>query len=210
MNVHLERLHGEYGAWLYSILFLIVFVETGLVLMPFLPGDSLLFAAGALAGSGALDITTVMVLLVLAALIGDSTNYWLGRLVGPRIARLINPKHLERTRAYFETYGGKTIIIARFIPIVRTMCPFVAGIGRMPYGLFVAYGIAGAVLWVSVCCLAGYFFGQWEIVKKNFSLVILAIIFISVLPAFVEIIRARRSAGSPLPSQTAESADKSG
>jgi membrane-associated protein len=187
----------EYGTQIYLILFLIVFVETGLVVMPFLPGDSLLFAAGALAASGTLEIGWLLPILVLAALTGDNVNYAIGKFLGPRLlksekSRFLNRKHLDRTHAYFDKYGGKTIIMARFIPIVRTFTPFVAGIGAMTYPRFLAYSVAGALLWVGSCTTLGYFFGGLSIVKKNFELVVIAIVLISVLPAFFEYLKHRR------------------
>lgn len=201
--LHLDRHLGEivrdYGTWTYLILFVIIFCETGLVFTPFLPGDSLLFAAGALAGAGVLNIGLLFVLLTTAAIIGDNTNYAIGRFLGTRIlhartARLIKKEHLERTHTFFERYGTKTIIIARFVPIIRTFTPFVAGLGHMTYRRFLPYDIAGGVLWVGSCTFAGYFFGGLEIVKKNFSLVILAIIVISLIPAVVSVVNARLAA----------------
>lgn len=199
INAHLDELVRNYGTWVYVILFLIVFAETGLVVTPFLPGDSLLFAIGALCGVGSLDLTTCIVLILAAAILGDTVNYWVGHWVGPKVfraksSRWLNPKHLERTHAFMERYGGKAIIIARFVPIVRTFAPFVAGIGRMTYGRFMAYNVVGAVLWVGIFIPAGYFFGNLPVVKKNFSLVILAIIFVSMLPGVFEYLRHRRSA----------------
>ncbi len=196
--LHLDRHLGEvfqtYGTWTYLILFTIVFCETGLVVTPFLPGDSLLFAAGALAGAGSLDIRLVAVSLGLAAFAGDNTNYWIGRLLGPRIlhserSRFLNRKHLDRTHAFFERYGGKTIIMARFVPIVRTFTPFVAGIGAMTYPRFMVYSMAASALWIGVCVGGGYFFGGLPFVRGHFSLVVLGIILISVAPGMVEIVR---------------------
>jgi membrane-associated protein len=196
LDKHLTEVIGQYGGWTYLILFLIVFCETGLVVTPILPGDSLLFAAGALAALGSLNVFWLFVLLSIAAIAGDTINYWAGHWVGPKIfsrenVRFLNKKHLERTHAFYEKYGGKTIIIARFIPIVRTFAPFVAGIGSMTYGRFIAYNVIGGIAWVGICVFAGYFFGNLEIVKKNFSLVIIAIVLISVLPMAVEFIRHR-------------------
>lgn len=198
LDHHLNEIIGQYGTWTYLILFLIVFCETGLVVMPFLPGDSLLFAAGAFAALGSLNVFWLLVLLTIAAIAGDTINYWVGYWVGPKIfhrenVRFLNKKHLERTHRFYEKYGGKTIIIARFIPIVRTFAPFVAGIGRMSYWRFIAYNVGGGVAWVAICVFAGYFFGNLEIVKKNFSLVIIAIVLISVLPMLVEYLRHRAS-----------------
>lgn len=202
LDDHLDRLTQEYGVWTYSILFAIIFLETGLVVTPFLPGDSLLFAAGAIAGRGTLSPALLFVLLTIAGVIGDSVNYAIGKWLGPRVlrsetARWLNRKHLDRTHAFFEKYGGKTIIIARFVPIVRTFAPFVAGIGAMTYPKFFAYNVIGAALWVSICVYAGYFFGQMEVVKRNFELVVLAIIFVSLLPVMFEVLRHRTAARSP-------------
>jgi len=196
LNVHLDTLVSDYGAWVYAILFLIVFCETGLVVTPFLPGDSLLFAAGAIAAGGKLDIFLLILLLLAGAIAGDTANYWIGNLAGnklvARFPRLIQKKHLDRTHDFFERYGGKTIIIARFVPIVRTFAPFVAGIGQMTYTRFMSFNVVGALLWVLLLVPAGYFFANVSFVKKNFSLVILAIIFLSILPAVFEFWRARR------------------
>lgn len=193
---HLEQLIQQYGAWTYAMLFGIIFAETGLVFAPFLPGDSLLFAAGAFAARGALNFPLLLALLTIAGVLGDSVNYSIGRLFGTRIiarfeGRLIKREHLERTHEFFERYGGKTIIIARFVPIVRTLAPFVAGIGAMNYSKFVLYNVVGGILWVLICVGAGYMFGGLEFVKKNFEIVVLAIIFVSILPAIIEYWRAR-------------------
>lgn len=206
LDQHLNDIIGQYGTWTYLILFLIVFCETGLVVMPFLPGDSLLFAAGAFAALGSLNVFWLCLLLSIAAIAGDTINYWVGHWVGPKIfhrenVRFLNKKHLERTHGFYEKYGGKTIIIARFIPIVRTFAPFVAGIGRMSYWRFIAYNVVGGVAWVAICVFAGYFFGNLEIVKKNFTLVVIAIVLISVLPMLVEYIRHRASRPSTNVSQ---------
>jgi membrane-associated protein len=194
VDQHLQVIIQSYGGWTYLILFLIIFCETGLVVTPFLPGDSLLFAAGAFAATGVLDVGLLFVLLSIAAIAGDTVNYWMGNMVGPRVfrkeqVRFLNKKHLERTHQFYERHGGKTIIIARFMPIIRTFAPFVAGIGQMTYARFVLYNVAGGLLWIAICLFAGYFFGNLPIVKQNFSLVILAIIIISVLPALIEFIR---------------------
>lgn len=198
LNVHLDQLVAEYGVWVYAIMFVIVFCETGLVFTPFLPGDSLLFAAGALAASGRLNVALLVGLLTVAAILGDSVNYWIGRTAGEglqrRFPRLIRRQHLDKTHDFFERYGGKTIVIARFVPIVRTFAPFVAGAGHMTYGRFMTFNVVGGVLWVVVCTVAGYLFGNLAIVQENFSLVILVIILISLLPAVVEFVRARRRA----------------
>ncbi|HKY33754.1 MAG TPA: DedA family protein [Candidatus Polarisedimenticolia bacterium] len=198
LDRHLTELVSQYGAWTYVILFLIVFCETGLVVTPFLPGDSLLFAAGALAGTGAFDVRLLIVLLTAAAILGDTVNYQIGHRIGPRVftqghSRWFRKEHLDRTHRFFETYGGKTIVIARFVPIVRTFAPFVAGVGSMTYSRFLAYNVIGGIVWVVSFVLAGYWFGSREIVKKNFSLVIVAIVVLSLLPAVVEYLRARRA-----------------
>jgi membrane-associated protein len=197
LDRYLKDLVPEYGIWIYALLFLIIFCETGLVVTPILPGDSLLFAIGALAGTGALNLWAILLLLTVAAILGDTVNYWIGHLVGPKMfkwegSRWLNRKHLDKTHQFYERYGGKTIVIARFVPIVRTFAPFVAGIGRMGYARFMTYNVAGGVLWVFSMTLAGYFFGGLPIVKKNFSLVILFIIFLSILPAIIEFLRERR------------------
>jgi membrane-associated protein len=196
LNRHLDQLVADYGLWVYAILFLIVFCETGLVITPFLPGDSLLFAAGAIAANGRMNVVFLMGLLIVAAILGDTVNYWIGRLAGEKLQRrwprLIRREHLDRTHAFFERYGGKTIIIARFVPIVRTFAPFVAGAGSMSYGRFMFYNVAGGILWVVTCTLAGYFFGNLKVVQDNFTLVILAIIILSILPAVFEFWRERR------------------
>jgi membrane-associated protein len=194
----LEDIIKNYGFWTYLILFLIIFAETGLVITPFLPGDSLLFAAGTFAAGRGLNVWLLFILLSVAAIIGDTVNYWIGHYVGPRVfykddVRFLNKKYLERTHAFYEKYGGKTIIIARFIPIIRTFAPFVAGIGSMTYWRFITYNVVGGILWVGICVFAGYFFGNIPIVKNNFSIVIIVIIFISVLPVIVEFIRHRMS-----------------
>jgi membrane-associated protein len=193
LNTHLDALVLQYGMWVYAILFLIVFCETGLVVTPFLPGDSLLFAVGALAAGGKLDIWLVMFILLLAATIGNTVNYWVGRFAGRKLAekfpRLIKKKHLDRTHAFYERYGGKTIIITRFVPIVRTFAPFVAGFGTMTYPRFTAFNIAGALLWVGLIVPAGYFFGNLPAVKSNFGYVVIGIIVVSMLPMVVEIVR---------------------
>ncbi|HKX32187.1 MAG TPA: DedA family protein [Blastocatellia bacterium] len=199
LDQHLDALVRTYDTWTYAILFLIIFCETGLVVTPFLPGDSLLFAIGAISAKGSLDLFWVIILLTIAAIIGDTVNYWVGNMIGPRVfssstSRWLNRKHLERTHEFYEKYGGKTIIIARFIPIIRTFAPFVAGIGKMSYGKFLLYNVVGGILWICLFLFAGYFFGNIPVVKRNFTLVIFAIIVISVLPAVIEYLRARREA----------------
>jgi membrane-associated protein len=199
LDQHLAEVIQQYGGYTYALLFLIVFLETGLVVTPLLPGDSLLFAAGSFAGLGALSLWPLFFLLSAAAILGDTVNYAIGAYLGPRVfhfpkSRFFNPEHLKRTHAFYEKYGGKTIIIARFVPIIRTFAPFVAGIGAMSYARFLAYNVVGGFLWVSACLFAGYFFGNLPFVKKNFSLVILAIVVISILPAGVEYLRHRLAA----------------
>jgi membrane-associated protein len=197
-DTHLVELVSHYGTFSYAILFAIIFCETGLVVTPFLPGDSLLFAVGALSAKGALNVYTIAFLLMLAAILGDSTNYWIGYFVGPKVfksesSRWLNRAHLERTHAFYEKYGVKTVIIARFMPIVRTFAPFVAGIGRMNYLRFLTFSVFGSFLWIGSFVTAGYLFGNIPVVKQNFTLVVLAIIFVSILPALIEAVRARRS-----------------
>jgi membrane-associated protein len=202
LDRHLNEWAGQMGPWLYVVLFAIVFCETGLVITPFLPGDSLLFAVGALAATtgSPIDVTLVIVLLCAAGILGDAVNYAIGRRVGPAIfsrerSRLLNKEHLLKAHRFYEKHGGKTIIIARFIPIIRTFAPFVAGIGEMSYRRFAAFNVVGAVAWVVSFTMAGYWFGDLPFVKKNFPLVILAIIVISVIPAVIEFWRARRPTG---------------
>lgn len=202
VDEYLRDLVEMYGGWIYAILFAIVFAETGLVVTPFLPGDSLLFAAGALAATGALDVTVASIVVLAAAIIGDAVNYAIGRSIGrqlvrraetdPRWRRWINPAYVARAHEFFERHGGKAIVLARFMPIVRTFVPFVAGIGEMSYPKFAFYNIAGAVLWVGICVGAGYAFGNVPVVRDNFSLVAIGIVVVSVLPMVVEFIRYRR------------------
>jgi len=197
LDVHLQTAIQQYGVWTYLILFLIIFCETGLVVTPILPGDSLLFAAGALAAGGALDIVWLFLLLSVAAVLGDAVNYAIGHFMGPKVfsrehSRFLKKEYLDRTHQFYEKYGGKTIIIARFVPIVRTFAPFVAGVGSMTYWRFASYNLIGGVLWIAVCLFAGYAFGNLPLVKDNFTLVILAIIFISILPGLIEWARQRQ------------------
>lgn len=195
IDVHLVEITAQYGMWSYAILFLIVFAETGLVVTPFLPGDSLLFAAGALSALGTLNIWVMMALLFVAAVLGDAVNYHIGKAMGPKVLsgryRFLKKEYLDKTQAFYDKYGVKTIVIARFVPIVRTFAPFMAGVGNMNYARFFTYNVIGAALWVLICCLAGYFFGNMPFVKKNFGLVVLGIIFVSVLPMAIEILRAK-------------------
>ena len=198
LDTHLGHLIQQYHSWIYAILFTIIFCETGLVVTPFLPGDSLLFAAGAFAAAGSLKLAWLLLLLAAAAILGDTANYWIGHYVGPKVfhkekTRFFKKKYLERTHAFYEKYGGQTIIIARFVPIIRTFAPFVAGIGRMTYWRFISFNVIGGLAWVALFVLAGYFFGNLPFVKKNFSLVIMAIILISLVPGFVEVIRHRKN-----------------
>ncbi len=198
LDKHLQALVVSHGAWIYLILFLIVFCETGLVVTPFLPGDSLLFVAGAVAAAGGMDIHLMMLLLIIAAVLGDAVNYGVGHYIGPRIfshreSRWLNPAHLQRAHDFYEKYGGKTIIIARFVPIVRTYAPFVAGAASMTYARFALFNVSGAVLWVVSLGYAGYFFGNLPFIKNNLTLVILGIIFLSILPGIIEILRQRRA-----------------
>ena len=189
IDVHLGQIISSYGLATYVILFVIIFIETGLVFTPILPGDSLLFAAGAFAALGSLNIFSILILLIIAAILGDTCNYWIGHFFGqklvdnPRVP--INKAHIEETQKFFDKHGGKTIILARFVPIVRTFAPFVAGIGKMSYKHFISYNVIGGVVWVSIATLAGYFFGNIPFVKENFSLIILVVILISVLPMVI-------------------------
>jgi membrane-associated protein len=198
LDRHLGQLIQDFGPWTYLILFLVVFCETGLVVTPFLPGDSLLFALGVFCANGALDLGWTLALLTLAAILGDTVNYAIGAKVGPAVfregrGRFFKREHLERTHAFYERHGGKTIILARFMPIIRTFAPFVAGIGRMDYPKFLAYNVIGAVVWVAGFLLLGFYFGNIPVVKRNFTLVILVIVVLSVLPGVVEYLRHRRS-----------------
>jgi membrane-associated protein len=196
VDKHLANIITEYGTQTYVILFLVIFIETGFVIMPFLPGDSLLFATGAVVAMDALNLYAILGLLILASVLGDNVNYWIGRSVGKRAftSSWINHQHLEKAQAFYDKYGAKTIVLARFVPIVRTFAPFVAGVGKMPYAYFFSFSLLGGVSWVSICTLAGYFFGAIPIVKKNFELVVLAIILISILPVLIEVWKARKSA----------------
>ena len=197
LDQYLSHIIRDYGVWSYLLLFLIIFCETGLVITPILPGDSLLFAAGTFAAGGALDPLWLFVLLSIAAVAGDSVNYWVGNLIGPKIfhrekVRFFKKEYLERTHTFYERHGGKTIIIARFIPIIRTFAPFVAGIGQMTYLRFFAYNVIGGLSWIAIFVFGAYFFGNIPVVKRNFTLVIVAIIIISILPGVIEFLRQRR------------------
>ncbi len=197
LDVHLDLAIRDYGIWTYGILFLIIFLETGLVVFPFLPGDSLLFAGGTFAALGSLDVWWLVIFLSIAAIAGDTVNYWIGYTTGPKVfsrekSPFLNKKHLHRTHQFYEKYGGKTIIIARFIPIIRTFAPFVAGIGSMTYGRFIIYNISGGISWVLIFVFGGYFFGNIPFIRHNFSLVIIAIILLSILPGIIEFLRHRK------------------
>jgi membrane-associated protein len=196
LDVHLAEFVAQHGVWVYALLFGIVFCETGLVVTPFLPGDSLLFVAGAVAAAGDMSIAAVIATLIGAALCGDNCNYWIGRWIGPRVfhferSRWFNPAHLARAHAFYERHGGKTIILARFVPIVRTYVPFIAGVGAMPYLRYLAFCVSGALAWVGSICTAGYFFGNIPAVRQNLTIVILVIVAISVSPGFIAWLRAR-------------------
>lgn len=196
LDAHLSEIIAAYGLWTYAILFLIVFCETGLVVTPFLPGDSLLFAAGTFAGLGSLELPALLVLLTVAAILGDSVNYAIGRAIGPRIFRqnscFLNHNHLERTRRFYGVHGAKTIVLARFLPIIRTFAPFVAGIGSMKYETFVFYNITGGMAWVLLFLVAGYGFGNIPVVRDHFSAVIMGIVVVSVMPMVIEYLRSKR------------------
>jgi membrane-associated protein len=193
LDRHLDWVIRTYGIWTYAILFLIIFCETGLVITPFLPGDSLLFAAGTFVSLGSLNMGFLTVLLSLAAIAGDTVNYWIGHVMGPKVftrenSRLLNKEHLERTHRFYQKYGGKTIILARFIPIIRTFAPFVAGIGVMAYKRFIAFNVIGGISWIFLFVLSGYYFGNIPFVRNNFIFVIIAIILISILPLVIEVL----------------------
>jgi membrane-associated protein len=201
--IHLDKylpiLINFFGPWTYLILFLVIFIETGVVIMPFLPGDSLLFAAGAVCAlpGTILDVKLLYVILAVAAVLGDTANYWIGHFIGPKVfnsnSRFLKREYLEKTQAFYEKHGGKTILLARFIPIIRTFAPFVAGVGKMRYGYFISYNVFGGLLWTALFIFAGYFFGNVPFIQKNFSLVIVAIVVISVLPGVFEFLRNRKS-----------------
>jgi membrane-associated protein len=194
LDEHLANIINQYGVWTYAILFLIIFMETGFVVTPFLPGDSLLFAAGTFAALGSLNVWVLIILLMIAAIVGDTVNYWIGHYLGDRAYNIkwIKREYLERTHAFFEKHGGKTIFLARFVPIVRTFAPFVAGMGKMSYGYFFSYNVFGGIVWVVLFTLLGFFFGNIPFVKANFEIVILVIILFSIVPAVWEALKARR------------------
>ena len=199
LDTHLGAMIDHYGVWIYAILFLIIFVETGLVIMPFLPGDSLLFAAGLFAAQdNVLNIWILLILLLIAAILGDTVNYFIGKYAGNKVLgwkyrgkQLVNPKYMEKTHHFFEKHGAKTIVLARFVPIVRTFAPFVAGLGEMHYGKFVSYNVIGGAVWVILLTLAGYWFGNNDIIRNNFEKVILGIILVSILPIIIEFVKAK-------------------
>jgi len=197
LDKHLGQLIQQYGAWTYLILFLIIFCETGLVVTPFLPGDSLLFTAGAFAATGSFNVYWLFIALTAASILGDTVNYWVGKYVGPNLKwgrrRLINEEYLKRTEEFYEKHGGKTIIIARFVPIIRTFAPFVAGIGSMRYPVFLTYNVVGGILWNAAFIFAGYFFGNIPLVRDNFTLVIFIIIFVSLIPPVMEFLKHRKA-----------------
>ncbi len=201
VDVYLSDIIANYGAWTVAVLFVIIFMETGLVVTPFLPGDSLLFAAGTFAARGVLPLWALLVFLSLAAILGDTVNYWIGHRVGAKAytgeIRWIKKEHMERTHAFFEKHGGKAIFLARFVPIVRTFAPFVAGVSRMSYGFFLRWNVIGGITWVVLFTLLGYFFGNIPFVQKNFELVIVAIVLISIVPAIVEVLRSRKELRQP-------------
>jgi len=203
LDEHLGTAIAQFGVWTYLLLFLVIFMETGLVVTPFLPGDSLLFAAGALAAldNSPINVVVLFVVLAVAAVLGDTANYWIGHTVGPRVfredVRFLKREYLDRTHAFYEKHGGKTIFLARFVPIIRTFAPFVAGVGQMSYGHFISYNIFGGIVWTALFIFAGYFFGNIPWVKDNFSIVILAIVLISLAPAVIEYLRSRRKPQAP-------------
>jgi membrane-associated protein len=204
LDKYLPQVIQTFGVWTYVLLFLVIFMETGLVVTPFLPGDSLLFAAGAVAAVTTEHINIVLLwfILFVAAFLGDTANYWIGHTIGPRAfsgeVRFLKKEYLDKTQAFYDKHGGKTIFLARFVPIVRTFAPFVAGVGRMRYGYFITYNIVGALVWTLLCTFGGYFFGNLPFVKNNFSFVVIAIVFISVLPAVWEFFRTSRESDKPV------------
>ncbi len=201
VDTYLSNIIAQYGAWTLAVLFAIIFIETGVVVMPFLPGDSLIFAAGAFAARGALNVWSLFIVLSLAAILGDTVNYWIGHRVGGKAysgeVKWVKKEYMERTHAFFDKHGGKAIFLARFVPIVRTFTPFVAGISQMHYGFFLRWNIIGGITWVAIFTALGYFFGNIPFVQRNFELVIVAIVAISVIPAVVEALKARREFRKP-------------
>ena len=209
--LHMDRYLGQIvtdtGLWTYVILFVVIFIETGLVVTPFLPGDSILFAAGALiAAQGVLDIKILYILMVIAAVAGDTANYWIGHYIGPRVfheeSRFLKKEYLDRTHAFYEKHGGKTILLARFIPIIRTFAPFVAGVGEMTYGHFISYNVVGGIVWPALFLFGGYFFGNIPFIKDHFSLVVIAIVLISLIPAVVEVLKNKMKTAEAVPAAT--------
>jgi membrane-associated protein len=204
MDKFLPAIVQALGFWTYLALFLVIFMETGFVVTPFLPGDSLLFAAGAIAALGGLEIIPLFLVLAAAAVLGDTVNYWIGHYIGPRAfsgnVRFLKKEYLDRTQAFYEKHGGKTIVLARFVPIVRTFAPFVAGVGQMRYSYFISYNVFGGLLWTAIFLFGGYLMGNLEVVKNNFSIIVIAIIFISVLPAVYEVVKARLEGQKARPS----------
>jgi len=196
VDLYLDQIIQWTGNWSYLVLFIIIFIETGLVVTPFLPGDSLLFAAGAFAARGSFNLFLLYGLVAVAAVLGDTANYWIGHALGPKVftqnSKWMKKEYLDRTVAFYEKHGGKTIFLARFVPIIRTFAPFVAGVGKMRYGHFITYNVVGGIVWTAAFIFLGYFFGTMPIVEKNFSLVVIAIVFISVIPAVVEAVKARK------------------
>ncbi len=197
LDEHLANIVNQFGVFTYGLIFLIIFAETGLVVTPFLPGDSLLFAVGALSATGILNVWIIYISLLVAAVLGDTANYWIGKRMGPRVfskknSRIFNQAYLAKTEAYYEKYGGKTIIIARFLPIVRTFAPFIAGVGKMHYGKFFTYNVIGGFIWVTLFVWLGYFFGRIEIIKNNFELAVVGIILFSLIPVIYEYISHRK------------------
>lgn len=205
LDKYLDLIIRSVGIWTYLVLFVVIFIETGLVVTPFLPGDSLLFASGAFAALGSLNVVGLFVILALAAVLGDTVNYWIGHYIGDKAfttqSRFLKREYLERTQAFYEKHGGKTIFLARFVPIIRTFAPFVAGVGHMRYGYFISYNIFGGIIWTGLFLFAGFFFGNVPFVRNNFSLVVIAIVLISVVPAVVEVIRSRKN---PAPAPKAQ------
>jgi membrane-associated protein len=201
LDKHLSAVISQYGIWTYGLLFAVIFIETGFVITPFLPGDSLLFAAGAFAALGSLNVWLIFLLLAIAAVVGDTVNYWIGHFLGDRAYNIkwIKKEYLDRTHGFFEKYGNKTIFLARFVPIVRTFAPFVAGIGRMSYKDFFSYNVFGGISWVALFTFTGYFFGNIPLIRDHFSLVVIAIVLISLVPMVVEAVKAKRSSKLPKP-----------
>ena len=201
LDKHLSAVISQYGIWTYGLLFAVIFIETGFVITPFLPGDSLLFAAGAFAALGSLNVWLIVLLLAIAAVVGDTVNYWIGHFLGDRAYNIkwIKKEYLDRTHGFFEKYGNKTIFLARFVPIVRTFAPFVAGIGRMSYKDFFSYNVFGGISWVALFTFTGYFFGNIPLIRDHFSLVVIAIVLISLVPMVVEAVKAKRSSKLPKP-----------